>query len=185
MRNIAAELGKSPEALADLAIIADRLQKETEPENNAEEKKEVGISDTPTEKRPPYPYEIKNGCLYRKIGEDESKYVSNFATWPVADIIKDDGQETTRAFTIEGKLCTGQPLPPVTIPSNEFTSMSWVTRYWPLTARIAPGNANKDYYRDYIQSQADGIPQSTVYTHTGFRVIEGKLFYLTNGGAID
>jgi hypothetical protein len=174
LRNLSVELTAAEQADLE-ALSADQVdEQETEGTPQA----------APPAHKIPYPYESKNGCLYRKTGEDESKYLSNFTAWPSADIIKDNGAETSRNYVIEGKLSTGRELPAVTIAADQFANMNWIPKYWGLVPRIAPIQSTAGYVRDYIQSQAEGIPQRTIYTHTGFRNVDGKLCYLYHGGAI-
>jgi hypothetical protein len=173
LRNISAKL--SPDALADLDAYSEELDEPT---------KQDAPQPAPAAQRVPFPYEIKNGCLYRKTGEDESKYLANFTAKPTADIIRDNGAETSRHYIIEGKLSTGRDLPAVTVAADQFQNMAWIPKYWGLVPRIAPVQSTAGYVRDYIQSQAEDIPQWTIYTHTGFRIIDGELCYLYQGGAL-
>ena len=129
-------------------------------------------------------YIVRDGCVFRKSGQNE-KYLANFTAYPLETVIKDNGaDEPANYFMIGGKTSDGIPLDPVSVPAGQFSSMSWVTQNWGLEPRIAPGNGNKDYFQDYIRSQAKGTSRKTVYVHTGFRKINGKLCYLYHGGAI-
>lgn len=130
------------------------------------------------------PYVVDNGHLYRKTGQNERKHIANFIAYPIEDLTKDNGTETSRFFVLGGKLESGEKLPDVAVSAAEFSSMNWLMKCWGLRATVSPGNSNKDYLRDYIQSQAAEAKNSVVYTHTGFRKIDGKLCYLYNGGAI-
>jgi len=173
LRDILTKL--SPDALADLDAYSEELDEPT---------KQDAPQPAPAAQRVPFPYEIKNGCLYRKTGEDESKYLANFTAKPTADIIRDNGAETSRHYIIEGKLSTGRDLPAVTVAADQFQNMTWIAKFWGLNPRIAPVQSTSGYVRDYIQSQSEGIPQRVIYTHTGFRMIDGKLCYLYQGGAL-
>ena len=126
-------------------------------------------------------YFIENGCVFRQSGE-RVILISNFNAKPIEDITKDDGMNTIRFFTVNGTLASGETLPAVTVSANDFTNMNYVTKCWDLRARIQPNQ--KEYLRDYIQSQADNIIKRTIFTHTGFREYEGKLCYLYNGGVV-
>lgn len=108
----------------------------------------------------------------------------NFTARVTEDILKDNGQETARFFKLQGALGQGSPLPPVEIPSNSFNTMGWVTSEWGLKTIIAAGQAVKDRLREAIQLQSQDAVQRTIFTHTGWREIEGKHVFLTAGGVI-
>lgn len=129
-------------------------------------------------------YVVENGCVYRKTGQNEKKYLANFSAYPLEDVEKDNGTEKNHYFTIGGKRSSGTPLPTVSISAEQFPALNWICKHWGMYPRVAPGNGNKDYFRDYIQSQAEGIPCKILYTHTGFRKINDKLCFLYHGGAL-
>lgn len=129
-------------------------------------------------------YVEENGCVYRRTGQNEKKYLANFTAYLLEAVTKDNGSEKATYFTVAGKGSTGITLPLVTVPTSQFAAMNWVTTSWPPFFRIAPGNGNKEYVRDYIQGQAADLQEKTIYTHTGFREVDKKLCYLYHGGAI-
>lgn len=129
-------------------------------------------------------YVEENGCVYRRTGQNEKKYLANFIAYPLEAVEKDNGNDKATYITVGGKGSNGVDFPPVTIPTEQFASMNWITKSWPIFYRIAPGANNKEYVRDYIQGQAADIQKKTIYTHTGFRVVNKKLCYLYHGGAI-
>jgi hypothetical protein len=101
------------------------------------------------------------------------------------EIVKDDGRESTKEFVISGTLETGQALPPVVIKASEYRGMAWVTRSWGLRANLVAGQNSQDRVREAIQHLSRNARQRTVYTHTGWRRLNGQWCYLHGGGAIN
>ena len=130
------------------------------------------------------PYTVRDGCVYRKVEGNELRYIANFTTTPIEEILKDDGLEQTRGFVLKGRLFTGVELPRVSIPAGEFSSLAWIPKHWGMAPSISPSQTSISHYKAYIQGQALNIPSRTVFTHTGFRKIGGKLCYLHGGGAL-
>lgn len=135
-------------------------------------------------------YGVNNSgfLCYTKFGQDGEKElvpIANFLARPLREVVKDNGVETKTVFEIEGILSTGRSLPPVIVPADSFTSMNWVVKEWGLGANVKPGNSNKDKVRHAIQSLAIDIPRETVFTHLGWRNIDGTWVYLHADGAIN
>lgn len=107
----------------------------------------------------------------------------NFNARVVEDVIKDSGVEQQRVFLIEGSLASGRMLPRSQVAANRFNSMSWVSEEWGTGAIIAAGITLKDRLREAIQLQSQDATERRLYTHTGWREVEGKRGFLTaNGG---
>jgi hypothetical protein len=109
----------------------------------------------------------------------------NFTAGVTEDILKDDGQEVSRIFKVRGALGNGQPLPPIEVPASSFASLNWVMSEWGLSAIITAGTTYKDRLREAIQLLSEEAARKVVYAHTGWRVIDGELTFLTAGGALD
>lgn len=137
-------------------------------------------------------YKIVGGCICEKtnVGKrDEPIYdyrpLCNFTAIITADVEMDDGETTERCVSIIGNLDTGQPLPEITIRASEFESMSWPVSNWGGRVSIEPGRGVKDKLRHAIQSLSmDSMKYRQIYTHTGWRLIDGKRTFLHGGGAI-
>ncbi len=113
------------------------------------------------------------------------KPLCNFAARIVSDVEVDDGQETTRHMSIEGTLQDGRPLPPITILSTDYDSLSWIMGNWGARPIIEPGRGVKEKLRHAIQTlSVQGMESKRVYSHSGWRVIDKKHVYLHGGGAI-
>lgn len=120
---------------------------------------------------------------FQKNGETSKTPIANFAARPVNEIHRDDGIEIMRAFEIEGILAGGKPLPAIFVTTKDFPGMNWPIQ-WGLMANIEPLNGSKDKLRHCIQALSWNIPIKTVYTHLGWRKIDGKWVYLHGGGAV-
>jgi len=133
------------------------------------------------------PFRIEAGRIcYEKDTRDGTVVtpLCNFVARVVEEVELDDGQETSRAFSIEGSLDTGQPLPLVRIPVDRFCAMGWTTGAWGLRAVVRAGLSTKDLLREAIQRLSTDAKRRRVFTHTGWRNIEGRWVYLTASGAI-
>lgn len=136
-------------------------------------------------------YIIENGCLYRcltdKEGNNQKRRIANFVATPIGEVLRDDGVEASLTFKIACTISGKPPLPLIQIPAERFHGMAWIEQAWGMAACIEPGQGNRDLVRHFIQQQAAaGIPQETVYTHTGWRQRDGgDWFYLHAGGAIN
>lgn len=107
----------------------------------------------------------------------------NFTAKVTADVLRDNGLESARYFKVNGKMGDGQMLPEVEIPSTGFNAMSWVTGEWGMRAIIAAGQTHKDRLREAIQLLSQDATQSVIYTHTGWREIDGEMTFLSGSGA--
>jgi len=133
------------------------------------------------------PYQIEAGriCFTRKTQEGPIPVpLCNFAARVVEEVILDNGLETNRAFLIAGTLESGMLLPAVRVPAERFSGMSWVTSSWGLGAVVCAGLATRDRLREAIQVLSPDVARRQVFTHTGWRCIEGVWRYLTAGGAV-
>lgn len=118
-------------------------------------------------------------------GEVTTKPLANFTPLIVGEITRDDGVDTRKEFEIDGVTATGKLLPSVNVPTSRFAGMGWVLDAWGADANLFPGTTIKDKVR-YAAQQASVplLKRSTVYTHTGWRRINGKTAFLYHGGAV-
>ena len=129
-------------------------------------------------------YTVAGGCI-SQVSADGVKPLSTFAAIPRKVITRDDGQTTQTGFEIEGWDREGRGLGTEWVTSKEFASMSWPVEHWGFRANIMPGNTNKDKLR-YVIAEVGSMSATrhTLYTHTGWRRLNGKNVYLHGGGAI-
>lgn len=131
-------------------------------------------------------YFIKNDAFFflkNKGEEAEPVKLTNFIAEPEREILLDDGVNTDLYFEIRGEQ-SGRRLPTVRINSKEFAGMTWLNCRWPMSVAILPGNGHRDRVRYILQFLASGIPRETLYSHLGWRKIDGQWLYLHAGGAI-
>lgn len=133
-------------------------------------------------------YFIEGGRICRQYFDREGNLhaysLCNFVATIVEDVIKDDGESGIRHMLITGKLATGAPLPGVEIPANKFSAMSWVVENWGTQAVVKAGLGTKDQLREAVQLLSEGVTERHVFTHLGWRVIDGRRIYLSASGAI-
>lgn len=129
-----------------------------------------------------------NGELTRKtmqkIGKESvevEKLIMNGYLWVCSETIRDDGEESSKKFTIAGRLAGGRSLPETAVPAEQFSGMNWLTKVWGLGPNIEPGMGNKDYLRHALQLTAQGIESRIVFTHIGWRELNGRWTYLHAG----
>lgn len=133
------------------------------------------------------PYSIECGALtWWKATRDGPSAVKlgNFAARIVAEEIRDDGAEQAVQLRIEGTLASGRPLRPASIPAAQFGAMNWTLGAWGAAAIPTAGQGTKDHLRAAIQTLSKEIPQTVIYTCTGWRKIGKRWAYLHAGGAI-
>ena len=121
----------------------------------------------------------------KQDGSIERRLLSDFAALPVEAIARDDGAEVRQEFVLEGVSSSGKKLPPIHVPAAKFSGMTWALEGWGLDANFQPGQTVKEKLRHAIQSAgANTAKARTVYTHTGWRQIDGQWAYLYHGGAV-
>lgn len=130
------------------------------------------------------PYKEEHGCTWYEPPDKKPLRLANFTARICEEITKDDGAEESKVFVIEGRRATGETLRRVEVPSAQFGGMSWITNSWPIGGAIlSAANGCQARFKEALQTFSDPIPR-TVYSHLGWRKIEGRWVYLHTGGAI-
>ncbi|MFZ6027272.1 MAG: bifunctional DNA primase/polymerase [Chloroflexota bacterium] len=146
----------------------------------------MAISEKLSKHLPPY-------ILYRRAihaverlrdGTDYFKRLCHFAAKIDKEILRDDGQVSTRELIISGRHENGRRFPPARINAEDFVAMGWVMKEWGPCAIVCAGSSTKDKLREAIQQLSDDIDSQTIYTHTGWREVDGKRVFLTTAGAV-
>ena len=121
-----------------------------------------------------------------KGNKEEIKNISNFLPLPIKKIYVDDGREEEGYLQLKAVLTNKKILPTIKVAYGDIDNAKWISNpKWDLKVRIlSPKNRNKELLCDATLSMADEIPKETIFEHTGFRKIDGKLVYLHQGGAI-
>ena len=122
----------------------------------------------------------------KKGNSEELKTLSNFMPIPTKKIYIDNGLEVEGFLEIAAVLNNKIRLNPVKVNYNKLENMSWIFNpTWDLLPQIYPPKSNhKEYVYAAIQNLSKNINKETIYEHTGFRKVNGKLVYLHQGGAI-
>jgi hypothetical protein len=108
----------------------------------------------------------------------------NFACRIVEEVVRDDGAEQSHLFAIEGVHADSRPLPRVEVVAEQFAALNWPVAAWGVRAVVYAGQGTKDHLRVAVQVLSGDPPRRSVYTHTGWREINGAWHYLHAGGAI-
>jgi hypothetical protein len=108
--------------------------------------------------------------------------LTNFTARITADVSEDDGAEVRRYFGIESQL--GERTSRFDVPAPKFAGMAWATEHLGASAIVYPGFSLKDHARTAVQLLSEDIAERTIFTHTGWRRVDGTWVYLHGGGAI-
>ena len=146
-------------------------------------RREAGLDD---HGRPQYEITAGRIChrVYDNLGHDRLVVLSHFSAQIVTDVVEDNGECQERRFEIEGRLPAGQILPRIEVEASEFLQMTWPLVKWGSRAVMAAGAATKDHLRAAILTLSKGVEMRSDYSHTGWRLIDGKWAYLTSTGAV-
>ena len=128
-------------------------------------------------------YERRDTGLYHRRGVGDSSIdvaLTNFTAEITSDVIEDDGEQTKRFFEIETKLHGRKSQ--LLIAADDFSSMKWVTEKLGSQAVIHP--RLNDYARCAMQLLSPSPKERRIFTHTGWRELDGEFCYLHGGGAI-
>jgi hypothetical protein len=121
--------------------------------------------------------------MFRVVQQGEAlsrRQLSNYQAAIKANVILDDGIENSREFVIESQLL-GQNFR-FTISATEFGRMEWPIQRMGATAITYPNQ--KEYARTAIQSCSYTAEEQVVFTHTGWRMVDGEWRFLDAEGAI-
>jgi hypothetical protein len=126
------------------------------------------------------------GIIWHRPTKDAvvTTMLTNFTARIVADVVIDDGLETSRTFVIEAKL--GNRTTRFELAAAKFAAMNWHAEYLGAGAIIYPGLVIRDHARAAIQllSAEAGIDEHIVYAHLGWRKHNDQWVYLHADGAI-
>jgi hypothetical protein len=132
---------------------------------------------------PPPQFESKPDGMFRITTQGErlsQVQLSNYRATITANIRLDDGVETKREFEIAAEL-SGRRFQ-FTLPASEFARMDWPIERMGSSAITFPNQ--RDYARTAIQSFSMTAENRCIYTHTGWRNLDGHWCFLHAGGAI-
>ena len=121
----------------------------------------------------PPQFESKPEGLFRVTNKGDRLtrvQLTNYRAAITTNIRLDDGIETKREFEIEAELL-GQRHQ-FTIPASEFGRMDWPIERLGSAAITFP--TQREYARTAIQSHSITAEERCIYTHTGWRKIDGR-----------
>jgi hypothetical protein len=128
-------------------------------------------------------YRVEDGRICRvwieRGGIEHAEPLCNFVAEVTEDVTRDDGIDQEHYFKIAGRLAGGCALPAVQVPASSFSALSWVVGNWGVQAVIAAGQSRKDQLREAIQLMSLNSAKRTVYTHSGWRNINGRWVFLS------
>lgn len=133
-------------------------------------------------------YKIENNVICWETSTREGKILiplCNFNCHITEQVIKDNGQDQDNFFRINGTTWRGTSLPRVDVKTDDFQSMRWVIKNWGMDAIVSPGQNIKDRLAHAILCHSvDTAQNKQVFTHLGWREIDGQQVYLSGGGGI-
>lgn len=133
-------------------------------------------------------YDVEGGricfCTWANDGTVERLPLCNFTASVVEEVVRDDGAETTTYFAIDGQLQDRRQLPRIEVKAGAYADLEWITAQWGIHPIISVGRSVREHLRAGIQHLSAGAPRRHVYTHTGWRQIDGRWHYLHGNGAI-
>jgi len=105
------------------------------------------------------------------------------------EIEEDDGTDLEKQykFRIAGWIGENDAtdLGVIDVPAEDFGAMDWPTTKWGARAIIHSGRGVRDALRETIQIlSASELKRRKVYTHVGWRKVDGRWVFLTPQGAI-
>jgi hypothetical protein len=140
---------------------------------------------TSSDSQPNIPYIVTaNGLAWLKPSETGTAPVplTNFTAQIVSEQLRDDGLEVQRSYEIAAILNGHTYRFPV--PANHFSSMGWTAEHLGAQAIVFPGFSLKDHARAAIQFLSGQVAIYQVFTHTGWRKVNGLWMFLHGDGAI-
>jgi primase-like protein len=123
-------------------------------------------------------------AMHFKRGDPVVVPLCNFDARITEEVTLDDGVEKTRAFVIEGSLDTRKELPTTRVSAARFAGLKWVPEDWGAEAIVNAGLSTHDQVREAIQRFSPTPTSRIIFTHTGWREVNGKKVFLTSHGAI-
>jgi Domain of unknown function (DUF3854)/Domain of unknown function (DUF927) len=133
----------------------------------------------------PHPYRAEaGGMVYEKPTRDGAVDVPlcNFTARIVAEVVEDDGVEQHRVIELSARLRRRTFAFQVT--AAQFDAMNWITEQVGTKAVVHVGASMRDHLHNAIQLLSDDVQYRSVFTHTGWRLIDGQDVFLHGGGGL-
>jgi hypothetical protein len=110
------------------------------------------------------------------------RQLTNFVAQITREVVEDDGVE--RRLLLEISAQHRGRTAEFRIPARELGPMEWPIEYLGASAGVFPGPGVRDNARFAIQTRSEAAERAVVYSHTGWRELDGGWGYLHAGGAI-
>lgn len=112
-----------------------------------------------------------------------AKRLGNFYLKVNKEIVKDNGTTVDKFYELE-PITQGAKLAPRMVSSKNINNLNFLTDFWGLILRPAIIYNIDKLYLDSLRAQYGDIPCMTIYSHTGWKKIDGRGVFLHSGGAI-
>lgn len=114
--------------------------------------------------------------------------MANFVCRIIENLTLDDGLTQSRRFKIAGILTESrEKLPLIEVPAGaSFNSLNWINAEWGSKPFIFAGTGRniKEQVLTNIYSGSQDAAYKTVFTHCGWREINGEMHFLTAAGSL-
>jgi hypothetical protein len=120
----------------------------------------------------------------KKVTEIMTPVTHNFVSLINQELILDDGLRQEVAFEIITKQRWRGELPTIIIPTTQYQQMAWPLKHYGTGAIIDGNQASPRKLMTGIMVLSGDVPKTTIYQHSGWRIIDGNYHYLSGSGAI-
>lgn len=118
-----------------------------------------------------------------RAGEVSDILLTNFKARIITDVTEDDGIVTAHVYEIEA-VVEGRKKR-ITLTADELSCRNWpLAKLGGRAVLLQPGATWRDRVRAALQIISTDMEERTVFTHTGWRKVDGEWLYLHADGAI-
>jgi hypothetical protein len=133
-------------------------------------------------------YEVRGGALgWHRPVKDGGTVWTPLATFDAEitdETVRDDGAEQNLTWTLQVKTEDGRRGEVQISPDQLGKPQQWAAKAAGVSALVMPGLSVADHLRVAVQSRSTSVVRRTVFTHTGWRLIDGHWAHLTSSGAL-
>jgi hypothetical protein len=132
-------------------------------------------------------YYVTGGCTYWDRPTPNGPVPVMLATFTAEiaeQVTLDDGTEQTLTWLVRVTAKDGRTGEVRITPDQLGKPQQWTAKAVGVSALVMPGLAVADHLRVAVHSGSRDPSQKIVYTHTGWRRIDGRQAYLTSSGAL-
>jgi hypothetical protein len=133
-------------------------------------------------------YELRGGALgwYRPVRDGGAVWtpLATFDAEITEEAIRDDGAEQSLTWTVRVATTDGRTGEVTITPDQLGRPQLWAAKAAGVSALVMPGLSVADHLRVAVQSRSVSVSRKVIYTHTGWRQIDGHWAHLTSSGAL-